>query len=168
MTTRFKTGLAAALAMVTMAAAAPMVLADQDQPQRRQRAIAGGPGAPGGGMRGPGGPMGPGPVFRGLDLTDDQKAQLKSIADSRQNEFRAAQEKIAAAREGIRDLIEADTINEGAIRAKSAEVAAAEAELMILNAKLRKDSLQILTADQLAKLKEQRESRGQRQRRPQR
>ena len=122
----------------------------------------GGPGGPGG-MRGPG--FGPG--FRGLDLSDDQQAQLKKIRDARQAEFKAAGDKIGAARQGMRALLEAEAINESAIRAKSQEVAAAEADLAILNAKLRKESMQILTAEQLAKLKEQRDNRGQRQRRPQ-
>ena len=158
MTTRFKVSLAAALAVVTMATAAPMLMA-QDQPQRRQ-----GPGGPppggGPGMCGPGGPMGFGPGFRELDLSDDQKAQLKSIADSHRDEFRAAGEKVRAIRESMRSLIEAETINESAIRAKSVEIGAAEADVLILNAKVRKESMQILTAEQLAKLKEQRDSHG--------
>ena len=169
MTTRFKTSLAAALAVVTMAAAAPMLMA-QNQPQRRQGPGFGGPppGGPGGpGMR-RGGPMGLGPGFHELDLTDDQKAQLKTIADSHRAEFEAAGTKIGAAREGMRALVEGDSINEGAIRAKSAEIAAAEADLMILNAKVRQESMQVLTSEQLAKLKELRTAReGQmRQRKP--
>ena len=169
MTTRFKTSLAAALAVVTIAAAAPMLMA-QDQPQRRQGPGFGGPppGGPGGpGMR-RGGPMGFGPGFRELDLTDDQKAQLKTIADSHRAEFEAAGQKIGAAREAMRALVEGDAINEGAIRAKSAEVAAAEADLMILNAKVRQESMQVLTSEQLQKMKELRTAReGQmRQRKP--
>jgi protein CpxP len=160
MTTRFKTSLAAALAVVTIATAAPMLMA-QDQPQRRQGPGFGGPppGGPGGpGMR-RGGPMGFGPGFRELDLTDDQKAQLKTIADSHRAEFEAAGQKIGAAREAMRALVEGDSINEGAIRAKSAEVAAAEADLMILNAKVRQESMQVLTSEQLQKMKELRASR---------
>jgi len=169
MTTRFKTSLAAALAVLTIAAAAPMLMA-QDQPQRRQGPGFGGPppGGPGGpGMR-RGGPMGLGPGFHELDLTDDQKAQLKTIADSHRAEFEAAGPKIGAAREGMRALVEGDSINEGAIRAKSAEIAAAEADLMILNAKVRQESMQVLTSEQLQKMKELRASReGQmRQRKP--
>jgi protein CpxP len=169
MTTRIKVSLAAALAVVTMATAAPMLIA-QDQPQRRQGPGFGGPppGGPGGGpgMRGPGGPMGFG--FRELDLTDDQKAQLKTIAESHRDEFRAAGEKARAAREGMQQLIEADSINESAIRAKSAQIAAAEADVMILNAKVRQESMQVLTSEQLQKLKDLRASHeGQaRQRRP--
>jgi periplasmic protein CpxP/Spy len=169
MTTRFKTSLAAALAVVTIAAAAPMLMA-QDQPQRRQGPGFGGPppGGPGGpGMR-RGGPMGFGPGFHELDLTDDQKAQLKTIADSHRAEFEAAGTKIGAARQGMRALVEGDSINESAIRAKSAEIAAAEADLMILNAKVRQESMQVLTSEQLQKMKELRTAReGQmRQRKP--
>ena len=166
MTTRSKASLAAALAVVTMATAAPMLMADtfgqaaapgQDQPQRREGPGMRGPGGPGGpGMRGPG--FGPG--FRGLDLSDDQRAQLQKIRAARQAEFKAAGEKVGAAREGMRALLEADSINESAIRAKSAEVAAAEADVMILNAKVRQESMQVLTSEQLAKLKEQRDNRG--------
>ena len=165
MTTRIKTMIAAGAAAVMLAGAAPLVLADQNQPAPQERRGPGGPGGPRGGMRGPGG-FG-GPEFRNLDLSDDQKAQLKKIRDARSAEFKAAFDKVGTARQGMRQLLEADTINEGAIRAKSQEVAAAEAELAILNAKLRKESMQILTAEQLAKLKESRDNRGQRQRRPQ-
>ena len=169
MTTRFKVSLAAALAVVTMATAAPMLMA-QDQPQRRQGPGFGGPppGGPGGrGMRGPGGPMGFGPGFRELDLTDDQKAQLKQITESHSAEFKAVRDKSRAAHDGMQELLTAETINESAIRAKSAEIAAAEADMLILQAKIRRESMQILTSEQLAKLKERRESRpGPMQRRP--
>jgi len=103
--------------------------------------------------------MGIGPGFRELDLTDDQKAQVKSIADSHQAEFKAVGEKMRAARGGMQALIEADALDESAVRAKSVEVAAAEADAAILNAKVRTQTLQILTAEQLAKLKEFKASR---------
>jgi protein CpxP len=112
--------------------------------------------------------MGFGPGFRELDLTDDQKAQMKSIAESHRDEFRAAGEKARAAHDGMQALLEAETIDEAAIRAKSTEVAAAEADMMILNAKVRHESMQVLTSEQQAKLKELRSSRqqGPRQRKP--
>jgi protein CpxP len=164
MTTRFKTSIAAAVAVATLAVGAPMLMA-QDQQRRGPGAgapMGPGPGGPGMRMRGPGGPGGPmgfGPGFRGLDLSDDQKEQLKKIAESHQAEFKAIGDKTRAAHEGMRALMDADTIDESAIRAKSQEVAAAQADAMILNAKVRKESMQILTADQLAKLKERRDAR---------
>ena len=155
MTTRFKTTIAAGAAALMLAGAAPLLLA-QDQPQQpQQRQRRGGPGVDGPrGMRG-----GPGMEFRGLDLTDDQRAQLRKIREARQSEFKAAGEKLRTAREGMRALIEADSINESAIRSKSQEVAAAEADVAILNAKVRAESMQILTTEQQGKLKELRANR---------
>ena len=165
MTTRIKTMIAAGAAAVMLAGGAPLVLADQAQPPQERR----GPGAPGErGMRVMRGPGFGGPEFRNLDLSDDQRAQLRKIREAREAEFKAAGDKLGTAHQGMRALLEADSINEGAIRAKSQEVAAAEADLMILNAKVRQDSMQVLTSEQLAKLKEQRPARdGQtRQRKP--
>ncbi len=153
MTTRFKTSLAAGVAALLLAGAAPLLAQDQPQPQQRQRR--GAPGIDGPrGMRG-----GAGPEFRFLDLTDDQQAQLRKIREARQPEFKAAGEKLRAARVGMRALIDADSINESEIRSKSQEVAAAEAEVAILNARVRAESLQILTSEQQAKLKELRTNR---------
>lgn len=172
MTTRVKTYIAAGAAAFTLAAGTQMLLAatsadkatvdQQDQQPRGRGPGFGGPPPGGPGMRGPGGPMGPmgfGPGFRELDLSDDQKAQLKSIAESHRDDFRAAGEKARAAHEGMQALLEADTIDEAAIRAKAADVAAAEADVAILNAKVRKESVAILTSEQQAKLKEMRDQR---------
>jgi periplasmic protein CpxP/Spy len=185
MTTRFKTTLAAGIAVLTLAAGAPMLFASasadkatvdkEGQQPRRQGPGVGGP-PPGGrggpGMRGPGGPgggrMGFGPGFRELDLSDDQRAQIKTINDSHREQFQQAGEKIRVARQAMQTLIESDSIDESAIRAKSAEIASAEADAMILNAKVRQESMQVLTSEQLAKLKELRTARQSqiKQRRP--
>ena len=110
--------------------------------------------------------MGTGSGFRELDLTDEQKAQVTSIVDSHQAEFKAVGEKMHAAREGMQALLEADTLDEAAVRAKSVEVAAAEADAAILGAKVRTQTVQVLTSEQLAKLKELQASRNGKQRRP--
>ena len=167
MTTRMKSVFAAGAAALMLAGGVTYAeVQDQQQPRQERR----GPGGPGmGGPRGMRGPGAGGPEFRGLDLSDDQRAQLRKIREARQSEFKAAGEKLHAAREGMRALIESDSINESAIRAKSQEVAAAEAEVAILNAKVRAESMQVLTSEQQAKLKERRANRGQpRQRRGQR
>src|SRR5688572_18739825 len=153
MTTRLKTTIAAGAAALMLAGAAPLLLAQDQPPQQQQRQRRGGPG-----FDGPRGMRGGGMEFRGLDLTDDQRAQLRKIREARQPEFKAAGEKLGTARQGMRALIEADTINESAIRSKSQEVAAAEAEVAILNAKVRAESMQILTSEQQQKLKELRAS----------
>ena len=179
MTTRIKTVIAAGAAVLALAAGAPLLMAQDQQPTNRRPGFGGPPPGGGPGMPGMrrgepmGGPMGFGPGFRELNLTDDQQAQLKQIAESHRDEFRAAGEKARAAHEGMRALIESDSIDENAIRAKSQEVAAAEAEIMILNARVRQQSLQVLTSEQQAKLKALRDSRpgpgrgGPRPRKPQ-
>ena len=158
MTNTLKISLAAGLVAVVLAAGTGLVQAQDSQMPRRGPGQ-GGPPPPG--MRGPGGPMGMGigPGFRELDLTDDQRTQIKSIMESHQAEFKAAGDKMRAVREGMQALIEADTLDEAAIRAKSAEVAAAEADSAILGAKVRQQTLQVLTSEQLTKLKELQASR---------
>jgi Spy/CpxP family protein refolding chaperone len=106
------------------------------------------------------GPMGiGGPEFRALDLTDGQREQIKAIVDSHQAEFKAVGDKLGAAHQGMRALLEAETLDESAVRAKSAEVAAAQADAAILQAKVRTETLTVLTAEQQAKLKELRATR---------
>jgi len=157
MTRQFKTYIAAGAAVLTLAAGAPLLLAQDQQPRRPGPGFGGPPPGGGPGMRMGGGPFGLGPGMRELDLTDDQQQQLKAIAESHHDEFRAAGDKARAAHDGMQALVEADNIDENAIRAKSVEIAAADADVMILNAKVRKESMQVLTPEQQAKLKELRE-----------
>lgn len=158
MTNRLKISLAAGFVAAVLAAGTGLVQA-QDQQMPRRGPGMGGP--PPGGMRGPGGPMGMGigPGFRELNLSEEQRAQVKTIVNSHQAEFKAVGEKMRAAREGMRALIEAESLDEAAVRAKSIEVAAAEADAAILNAKVRQQTLQVLTSEQLTKLKELQASR---------
>ena len=160
---KMKMSLVAALVAVATAGVGIGLAQDAAQPPQRREGQGprGGPGM-GGPMRGPGGP-GFGMEFRGLDLSEDQRGQLRKIRESHESEFKAVGEKMRAAREGMRALIEADAINEAAIRAKSTEVAAAEADFAILNAKVRAEAMQILTSEQQQKLKE---LRAQRQNQP--
>ena len=165
MTKTFKVSLAAGFVAIVLAAGSALVMAQDGQmPRRGPGPGMGGPppgGPMGGQMRGPGGPMGMGfgPEFRELDLSDEQKAQVKTIVESHQAEFKAVGDKMRVARESMRDLIEAEALDESAVRAKSVEVAAAEADAAILNAKVRTQTLQVLTSEQLAKLKELRAAR---------
>lgn len=177
MTKTLKISLAAGFVAVVLAAGSALVMAQDGQMPRRGPGMGQGPGMggpPPDGMRGPGGPGGPmgpmgmgfGPGFRELDLTDEQRAQVKTIVDSHQAEFKAVGEKMHTAREGMQALIEADPLDEAAVRAKSVEVAAAEADAAILNAKVRTQTFEVLTAEQLAKHKELQASRQAQPRKP--
>jgi periplasmic protein CpxP/Spy len=113
----------------------------------------GGPGGPGG-FRGPGGPMGLLPMLHDLDLTEAQKDQLKTIAESHKDDWKALAERGRTAHMALNAAVMADTIDEALIRQKSAEVAAIDADFAVARARTRAEVFQILTAEQRAKAKE--------------
>jgi protein CpxP len=115
-----------------------------------------GPGGPGGLGRfgGPGGPMGMLPMLGPqLNLTDAQKDQIKTLAASHKDEWKALADRSRTAHEALMDAVTADAVNDSLIRQKSADVAAVDADLAIARAHARTEVLQILTADQKAQLK---------------
>ncbi len=108
------------------------------------------------GRRGPGrmfGPMGFLAGLRELNLTDGQRQQLKALADSHRDEWRALADRARTAHDALNAAVTADTIDEGLIRQKSADVAAVDADLALARARAHSEMLQILTPDQRAQLK---------------
>jgi Spy/CpxP family protein refolding chaperone len=111
-----------------------------------------------GGMRGPGGPGGPLAMLRmlgpQLNLTDAQKAQIKSIADSHRDEWKSLADRGRTAHDALNAAIMADAIDEGLIRSKSAEVAAVEADIAVASARARAEVWPLLTPEQQGKVKQ--------------
>jgi Spy/CpxP family protein refolding chaperone len=116
----------------------------------------GGPGGPG--MRGPGGPGGMfglfGPGMRELNLTDAQREQMRTIAESHKADFDAIAERMRTAHEALRDATMTGTADEATIRAKSAAVAAVEADAAVQQWKVFTEMSAVLTPEQLQKAKE--------------
>lgn len=170
MTKTFKlvAGTALGLALVTGAGVA--VSAAREQGPRGPGGFMGqmgrgGPGGPGGPGRGPGGPGGIMPGLRGLELTETQREQVKAALESHQAEFAAQAAKMRAAHEALQAVIAADTFDEAAIRLKSADVAAVEADGAVLRAKVYAEVWALLTPEQQTKAKtlqaQRQERRGQ-------
>jgi Spy/CpxP family protein refolding chaperone len=108
----------------------------------------------GSGGPGRGGPMGMLPMLGArLGLTDSQKDQIKTIADSHTDEWKALADRGRAARIALDDAITADTVDEALIRQKAADAAAVDADMAVARAHAHAEVLQILTADQKAQLK---------------
>lgn len=112
-----------------------------------------GPGGPGGRM-GRGGPMGPGgavdlPLAQ-LNLTPQQRDQVKTIVDGHQDELKALGDREMAARAALEAAVSNDVIDEGTIRTRAADLGAVEADAAITRAHLRAEVLQLLTPDQQA------------------
>jgi Spy/CpxP family protein refolding chaperone len=148
----------AGLVALAGVAVAPILAQDGPPPQARRM----GPGGPGFGP-GPGGPMGLlgelGRGLRELDLSDVQREQIRGIVESHQAAFRDIGDRMRAAHEGMETLIGADAVDEAAIRAKSAELAAVQADAAVLRARVHHDVFGVLTAEQQARAKELRAQR---------
>jgi Spy/CpxP family protein refolding chaperone len=107
---------------------------------------------------GPGGPgMGPmgmiGRMVGRLGLSDAQKDQVKTIMQSHADEFKALAGRAGTAHGALEQVMMADTVDDGAIRQKSADVAAVEADMAVAGAHVKAEVLQILTAEQKDQLK---------------
>jgi protein CpxP len=105
---------------------------------------------------------GQGMEFHQLDLTAEQRAQMQSIREQHQEEFRALGEKLRAAQRAQRDAIETVPADEATIRATSAELASIQGEFALLRARVHSQLYQVLTPEQQAKAKELRAEREKR------
>jgi protein CpxP len=120
-----------------------------------------GPGrGPRGGMRGGfGGGVLP---LRGIDLTDAQRDQVRSIMESHKAEFEQVRTKVREGHRALASASNAQTVDEAAIRTASTTLAGAMADEAILQAKVRAEVFGILTAEQQQKLQERQNERRQR------
>ena len=73
-------------------------------------------------MRGPGGPGGMGLPLGRLDLSEDQRAQVRNVMEQNQAALREAEGRVRAARGALSEAVNADVFNEGAIRAVANEL----------------------------------------------
>jgi periplasmic protein CpxP/Spy len=119
------------------------------------------------GGRGPGGfGRGGGLPLRGLNLTDAQEQQVRTLTQQYREQNRAAGEKLRAAFDAQRNAVETVPVNEGLIRSTTQELAEAQTEAALQQARLHADIFALLTPEQQAqakKLQAERQARRQRQ-----
>ena len=156
MKTLLRVTMAAGVLAVSGVALTPIFA--QDGPPQGGPALRGmGPGGPGRGF-GPGGPFGMlgelGHGLRQLDLSDAQREQLRSVMASHRAEFQALGERMRTAHDALDAVVTADAVDESAIRARSADVAAVQADAAVVRAKVHQEIYSLLTAEQQAKAKE--------------
>src|SRR5256714_14574680 len=87
-------------------------------------------GGRGGDAEGPRGGHFGGGMFRGIDLTDDQKAKLQQIHQSFAERTRPLREQLRAKHEELRQAEAGNTFNEALATQKLTEAAAIQAKLM--------------------------------------
>jgi protein CpxP len=93
-------------------------------------------------------------MVKDLQLTVQQKQQLKDIFAKNRPQTGPLMKQFGAERRAMRALIQADDIDEAAIRAQSAKVATIEADLAVQRARVAQEIRTILTPEQIAKAKE--------------
>lgn len=87
-------------------------------------------------------------IAQRLNLTDDQKAQIKTILRSEKDTLKPLLGQLHAARENLRAAIRASNANETTVRAAAARVAAGEADLAVERMKIYGKIAPILTDEQ--------------------
>jgi periplasmic protein CpxP/Spy len=97
-----------------------------------------------------------GMMFGGLNLTDDQKARMKTIGDSFRERTQSLRQELKAKREELRQSNQGGTFNEALATQKLQESAGVRAKLMSEEFKMRQEMLAVLTADQKTQLDQKR------------
>ncbi len=149
----------AVAAVAAVALAAPLAIAQQGtgsgvEGQEKQR---GERGHRGGGRRGGkhfgGGGRG---MFRGVELTDEQKTRLQQLRQEHSERTKGLREQLRAKHEEMRSANDGATFNEALVAQKLTEAATLQAKLMGEEFRLRQESLSVLTAEQRTQLEQRR------------
>jgi Spy/CpxP family protein refolding chaperone len=97
-----------------------------------------------------------------LGLSPDQQQQVKNTMASHRDEFKALRDRSRNAHQAQRAAIEQVPVNEDLIRSTSTAVAAADADMAVLRAKVHEQVFSLLTPEQQTKAKQLRADRAAR------
>jgi periplasmic protein CpxP/Spy len=97
--------------------------------------------------------MGMHDAMRDLDLTADQRTQIKGILRSHRDEFHEILDRLRTEHEAVRQAADQDTIDEAAIRERVAAAAGPLGDLAVLHAKVHHEISAVLTPEQREKAK---------------
>lgn len=104
--------------------------------------------------------MGPGfpglKMVMALDLSDDQRDEIRSIIEKYRAEGQTMREQFASAREDMAAAMLADTLDEAAVRSRFQAIAPLMEEAAVLAARVISEVKPVLTAEQIQLLKEMR------------
>jgi len=151
---RIKTVAIATLSAIALAASiavAQTVTTDQGNQQGTRTERRGGfrgdhKGHGWGGMRGG--------IFKQLNLTEDQKAKIKTIRENSATQNKPLHEQLRAKRQELRQASEGGTFNEALATQKLTEMASLEAKVMGERFKVHQEMLSVLTTEQKAQLEQ--------------
>jgi periplasmic protein CpxP/Spy len=99
--------------------------------------------------------------LRALNLTDQQKEQVKGIFAQHKAELQQVRQRIRTAMEAQHAAAQATPPDDAAIRAQATTLAAAQADLAVAMAHIRTEVFAVLTPDQQQKAQELQQQRAQ-------
>ncbi len=102
--------------------------------------------------------------LRGVDLTDAQKQQIQTLTKQTREQNRPVFERLRNADEAFEQAVNASPVNEQAISAAAQTRAMAQADVAIVQAKLRMQIFALLTPEQQAQVTQSRNERRDNQR----
>jgi Spy/CpxP family protein refolding chaperone len=88
-----------------------------------------------------------------LDLTEDQRASIHEVMLAQRERTRELHEAKTAARRALGETIHADALDEGAVRRAAADVAAVDADLAVMRARMFQEINKTLSAEQRQRMK---------------
>ncbi len=97
-----------------------------------------------------------GMMFRGLNLTDDQKAKVKAIGQSFRDRNQSLLQQLRANRQALRQANESGRFDEALTTQKLQESAPLQAKLMGEQFRMHQDMLSVLTPEQKTQLEQKR------------
>jgi Spy/CpxP family protein refolding chaperone len=97
-----------------------------------------------------------GMMFRGINLTDDQKSKIKQISQSFRDRTEPLRQELQTKRGALRQAREGGTFDEALATQKLTETAGLEAKLMGERFKMRQEMLSVLTPEQKTQLEQKR------------
>src|SRR5690606_18588829 len=93
-------------------------------------------------------------MFRGIDLTDEQKAQMKTIREANRTQTAPLREAMKANRQKMREATANGMFDEATVTMLANEQAAVMAKMTVERERVRSHLFGILTAEQKAKMAE--------------
>ncbi len=93
-------------------------------------------------------------MFRGIDLTDEQKTQMKAIREANKAQFAPIREAMKANRQKMQEATANGAFDEATVTMLANEQAGLMAKMTVERARIKSQTFALLTADQKAKLSE--------------
>lgn len=97
---------------------------------------------------------GMGMMFRGLDLTDEQKTQMKAIRQTSKETMKPIREQMKANRQKLQQLSEGGNFDAAQVQAIAAQQGSLSAQMIVEREKVKSQMFNILTPEQKAKAAE--------------